>query len=232
MNMSEYWQFLRDVVIPALNQGLLVSIQLIVPSALLGLVLGVVVGSLRVYGPLSVRRVNEAYVSIFRGTPLVVQLFFWYFALPHVQIMGTRLILSPMAAAILGFTLCSAAYHSEYIRGALLSIRQGQVHAAQALGMTKLQTILSVVLPQAVRRALPGCGNEIIYLIKYSSLASIITVSDLTGIGRTIAKQTWRNIEVFAALGVYYLLLVTVATLLLRWIERRMALPGFEQAKN
>ena len=127
---------------------------------------------------------------------------------------------------------CSAAYHSEYIRGALLSIRQGQVHAAQALGMTKLQTILSVVLPQAVRRALPGCGNEIIYLIKYSSLASIITVSDLTGIGRTIAKQTWRNIEVFAALGVYYLLLVTVATLLLRWIERRMTLPGFEQARN
>ncbi len=230
--MSEYWQFLRDIVIPALNQGLWVSIQLIVPSALLGLLLGVVVGSLRVYGPLPVRRANEAYVSIFRGTPLVVQLFFWYFALPHVQIMGTRLVLSPMAAAILGFTLCSAAYHSEYIRGALLSIRQGQVHAAQALGMTKLQTILSVVLPQAVRRALPGCGNEIIYLIKYSSLASIITVSDLTGIGRTIAKQTWRNIEVFAALGVYYLLLVTVATLLLRWIERRMTLPGFEQARN
>lgn len=230
--MSEYWQFLRDFVIPALNQGLLVSIQLIAPSALLGLLLGVVVGSLRVYGPLPVRRINEAYVSIFRGTPLVVQLFFWYFALPHVQIMGMRLILSPMVAAILGFTLCSAAYHSEYIRGALLSIRQGQVHAAQALGMTKFQTILSVVLPQAVRRALPGCGNEIIYLIKYSSLASIITVSDLTGIGRTIAKQTWRNIEVFAALGVYYLLLVTVATLLLRWIERRMALPGFEQAKG
>lgn len=230
--MSEYWQFLRDIVIPALNQGLVVSIQLIVPSALLGLFLGIAIGSLRVYGPLPVRRISEAYVSIFRGTPLVVQLFFWYFALPHAQIMGARLVLSPMAAAILGFTLCSAAYHSEYIRGALLSIRQGQVHAAQALGMSKLQTILSVVLPQAVRRALPGCGNEIIYLIKYSSLASIITVSDLTGIGRTIAKQTWRNIEVFVALGLYYLLLVTVATLLLRWIERRTALPGFEQAKS
>ncbi|HDQ40496.1 MAG TPA: amino acid ABC transporter permease [Desulfonatronum sp.] len=230
--MSEYWRFLQDVVIPALNQGLWVSTLLIVPSALMGLLLGIVVGALRVYGPAPLRKVNEAYVSIFRGTPLVVQLFFWYFALPHIQIMGARLVLSPMAAAILGFSLCSAAYHSEYIRGALLSIRQGQINAAQALGMTKVQTIISVILPQALRRALPGCGNEIIYLIKYSSLASIITVSDLTGIGRTIAKQTWRNIEVFAALGIYYLLLVTVATLILRWVELRISLPGFEQAKN
>jgi polar amino acid transport system permease protein len=137
-----------------------------------------------------------------------------------------------MAAAILGFTLCSAAYHSEYVRGGLLSIRLGQLKAAQALGMTKIQTILSVVLPQALRRALPGCGNEIIYLIKYSSLASIITVSELTGLGRTIAKQTWRNIEVFVALGVYYLLLVTVATLLLHWVERRISLPGFGPGKG
>lgn len=230
--MSEYWRFLQDVVIPALNQGLWVSALLIVPSALLGLLLGILVGTMRVYGPSPMRMANEAYVSVFRGTPLVVQLFFWYFALPHIQIMGARIVLSPMAAAILGFTLCSAAYHSEYIRGALLSIRQGQIHAAQALGMTRIQTIFSVVLPQALRRALPGCGNEIIYLIKYSSLASIITVSDLTGIGRTIAKQTWRNIEVFVALGMYYLLLVTIATLLLRWIERRISLPGFEQGKR
>lgn len=230
--MIEYWRFLQDMVIPVLNQGLWVSIKLIVPSALLGLLLGIVVGSLRVYGPGPVRMVSEMYVSIFRGTPLVVQLFFWYFALPHIQIMGTRLVLSPMAAAILGFTLCSAAYHSEYVRGGLLSIRLGQLKAAQALGMTKIQTILSVVLPQALRRALPGCGNEIIYLIKYSSLASIITVSELTGIGRTIAKQTWRNIEVFVALGLYYLLLVTVATLLLHWVERRISLPGFGPGKG
>jgi polar amino acid transport system permease protein len=163
--MIEYWHFLQDMVIPVLNQGLWVSIQLIVPSALLGLLLGIVVGSLRVYGPVAVRMVSEVYVSIFRGTPLVVQLFFWYFALPHIQIMGARLVLSPMVAAILGFTLCSAAYHSEYVRGGLLSIRLGQLKAAQALGMTKIQTILSVVLPQALRRALPGCGNEIIYLL-------------------------------------------------------------------
>lgn len=230
--MSEYWRFLQEMVIPVLNQGLWVSIQLIIPSAVLGLLLGITVGSLRVYGPAAVRVFSEIYVSIFRGTPLVVQLFFWYFALPQIQIMETRIVLSPMAAAILGFTLCSAAYHSEYVRGGLLSIRLGQLKAAQALGMTKMQTILTVVLPQALRRALPGCGNEIIYLIKYSSLASIITVTELTGTGRTIAKQTWRNIEVFVALGLYYLLLVTLATLLLHWIERQITLPGFEQGNR
>ena len=98
--------------------------------------------------------------------------------------------------------------------------------------MTKTQTVLWVVLPQAMRRALPGCGNEIIYLIKYSSLASIITLNELTGVGRTIAKQTWRNIEVFVALGLYYLLLVTLATLLLHYVERKITLPGFEQRRG
>ena len=230
--MSGYWDFFLNDVAPALNQGLWVSISVIVPSALLGLALGVLVGSLRVYAPKPVRLLNEVYVSIFRGTPLVVQLFFWYFALPHLQVGDVRIILSPVSAAILGFTLCSGAYHSEYIRGALLSIRHGQIKAAQALGMTKTQTVLWVVLPQAMRRALPGCGNEIIYLIKYSSLASIITLNELTGVGRTIAKQTWRNIEVFVALGLYYLLLVTLATLLLHYVERKITLPGFEQRRG
>jgi len=230
--MIEYWSFFLHEVAPALNQGLWVSIAVILPSALLGLALGVLVGSLRVYASTPIRLLNEAYVSLFRGTPLVVQLFFWYFALPHLQIGDTRIVLSPMSAAILGFTLCSGAYHSEYIRGALLSIRHGQLNAAQALGMTRAQTVIWVVLPQALRRALPGCGNEIIYLIKYSSLASIITLNELTGIGRTIAKQTWRNIEVFVALGLYYLLLVTLATLLLQYVERKLQLPGFEQTSG
>ncbi|MCK7469967.1 MAG: amino acid ABC transporter permease [Desulfomicrobium escambiense] len=111
---------------------------------------------------------------LFRGIPLVVQLFIWYFGLPHIGIY-----LTPLLASVLGFSLCSGAYHSEYVRGALLSIKQGQMLAAQALGFTKLQMILSIILPQAIRRALPGCGNEIIYLIKYSSLAYMITCIEL-----------------------------------------------------
>lgn len=230
--MDSFLEFATTRIIPALDAGLWTSILLIIPSSLLGVAIGVTVGTARVYAPRPVVRVLEWYVSLFRGTPLVVQLYFWYFALPYVAIGDFRLILSPMWSAIVGFALCSGAYQSEYIRGGLLSIKRGQLRAAQALGMTPLTTITSVVLPQAFRRALPGCGNEIIYLIKYSSLASIITVSDLTGMGRSLAKATFRNTEVFVVVGLYYLALVTVATFVLRAVEKRLELPGFETKKD
>ncbi|MCK9239909.1 amino acid ABC transporter permease [Desulfocurvus sp.] len=230
--LEEYWLFASERVMPGLNAALLVSARLIVPSALYGALLGVITGAIRVYGPKPVRRVADAYVSLFRGTPLVVQLYFWYFALPYIRVGGFAIVLDAMQASILGFALCSAAYQSEYIRGGLLSIRSGQIKAARALGMNPMQTVLHVVLPQAVRRALPGCGNEVVYLIKYSSLASIITVNELTGTARSIAKATFRPIEAYATVAVYYLLLVTLAVWLLRWLEDRMSIPGFERPRD
>jgi polar amino acid transport system permease protein len=249
--VNDTWSFLVEQVIPGLNLGFWATVQLAVPSALLGLSVGIAVGVLRVYGPEPAKRVANGYVAFFRGTPLVVQLFCWYFGLPqitlfvesfpsvvavlntlHLAWVPRLLVLSPMGAAILGFSLCSGAYHSEYVRGGLLSIRSGQIKAAQALGMSPWQTVRHVVLPQAVRRALPGCGNEIVYLIKYSSLASVVTVNELTGMARGIAKATWRNTEVFFTVGVYYLLLVTLATFILGWVEDRLALPGFERRRE
>ena len=229
--MNGFLAFSVGRIIPALNAGLWTTLALVVPSSLLGVAIGISVGTARVYGVRPLARTLDWYVALFRGTPLVVQLYFWYFALPNIAIGSFRCILSPMWASIIGFALCSGAYQSEYIRGGLLSIKRGQLRAAQALGMTPLQIISSVVLPQAFRRALPGCGNEIIYLIKYSSLASIITVNDLTGMGRSLAKSTFRNTEVFIVVGIYYLALVTLATLLLRWLEKRLALPGFAGKK-
>ena len=229
---TAYPEFLRAELVPGLMEGLWTSIAVIVPSACLGVLIGLTAGVLRVYGPRPVRRLTEAYVSLFRGTPLVVQVFFWYFALPYISIGGHSIVLDAIPASILAFGLCSGAYQSEYIRGGLLSIKRGQIRAALALGMTTRQAVQSVVLPQAFRRALPGCGNELIYLIKYSSLASIITVSELTGTATTIAKNTWRNIEVFCTLGVYYLVLVTLATWLLHLVEDALSVPGFERHKS
>jgi len=229
---STYFEFLRAELVPGLMDGLWTSVVVIVPSALLGALIGVIAGVLRVYGPRPVQRATEAYVSLFRGTPLVVQVFFWYFALPYIKIGGVSLVLDPIEASILAFGLCSGAYQSEYIRGGLNSIKRGQIRAALALGMTTRQAVQSVVLPQAFRRALPGCGNEIIYLIKYSSLASIITVNELTGTATTIAKNSWRNIEVFCTLGAYYLVLVTLATWLLHLLEDAMSVPGFERHRS
>ena len=225
--MSDFFPFIIHKVIPGLNSGVWVSIQLIVPSALLGLLIGVVTGTLRVYGPGPVKKLCDFYVALFRGTPMVVQLYFWYFALPYTSFWGIRIVMSAITCAIVGFSLCSGAYHAEYIRGGLLSIKTGQLKAAQALGMTPFTSVKSIVLPQAFRHCFSGCCNEVIYLIKYSSLASIITINEMTGIGRGIAKATFRNVDTFLVVGIYYLLLVTLAGVLLNILEKRMEIPGF-----
>lgn len=215
-----------DSMLPALNRGLVTSIQLIIPSATLGLLFGILLGTIRVFASPWVRKLADLYTAIFRGVPLVVQLMIIYFGLPNVGIY-----FEPFAAAVLGFVLCSAAYNSEYVRGALLSIRQGQLKAAQALGFSKFQTVLWIVIPQAVRRALPGCGNEVIYLIKYSSLAYVITCIELTGEAKVLASRSFHFTEVFLVVGAYYLALVSLATWVLQRLEKRFTIPGFGQAK-
>ncbi len=218
MELSPFYQEL----ITSLNRGLLVSIGLIIPSVIGGVLIGILAGVTRTFGNRATRKIADAYAAIFRGTPLVVQLFVLYFGLPNVGIY-----MSPYVAAVVGFTLCSGAYQSEYIRGALLSIKRGQYLGAQALGFTTFQAIFWIIVPQAIRRAIHGCGNEIIYLIKYSSLAFIVTCIELTGEGKTIATEYFRFTEVFTVIGLYYLCLVTVAIFILKKIEQRLYIPGF-----
>ncbi|MDR3038175.1 MAG: amino acid ABC transporter permease, partial [Candidatus Adiutrix sp.] len=180
---------------PALFQGFKLSVALILPSAVGGLALGLAVGVIRGAGrPRFLLGPCRVYVSLFRGTPLVVQLSLCYFGLPEIGLLLKpfcqahhlpelwRLFYPPAyAASVLIFILCSGAYHSEYIRGAILSIKRGQFLAARALGFSHRQSFTAVVVPQAARLAWPGCGNELIYLIKYSSLAFIVSAKELTG---------------------------------------------------
>lgn len=216
--MSPFFQELFE----ALNRGLVMSIALILPSALGGLLVGIITGCLRAFGDTLIRKVCDTFVAVFRGTPLVVQLFILYFGFPNIGIY-----LTPYAAAVTGFILCSGAYQSEYVRGALLSVKRNQYFGAQALGLSKFQSIFWIIIPQAMRKALPGCGNEIIYLIKYSSLAYIVTVMELTGEGKTLATEYFRFTEVFAVIGLYYLALVSMAILALKKIEKAVHIPGF-----
>ena len=225
--MTEGWLYIQTEVYPALLKGFWVSLQLIAPSALLGLAIGIMVGVLRIYGNRPVMAAANTFVAIFRGIPLVVQLFIWYFGLPHIGIY-----MSPFLASVLGFSLCSGAYHSEYIRGALLSIKRGQMLAAQSLGFSKIRMIFSIILPQAIRRALPGCGNEIIYLIKYSSLAYMITCIELTGQGKILASNSFKYTEVFLMIGACYLVMTSVATIILGRVEERLRIPGFEHQRT
>jgi polar amino acid transport system permease protein len=216
--ISPFFQELLE----ALNRGLIMSMALILPSAAGGVLVGIMAGCLRAFGDTFVRKICDTYAAIFRGTPLVVQLFILYFGLPNIGIY-----LSPYTAAVTGFILCSGAYQSEYVRGALLSIKRNQYLGGQALGLTKFQSIFWIIVPQAMRKALPGCGNEVIYLIKYSSLAYIVTFMELTGEGKTLATEYFRFTEVFAVIGLYYLALVSMAVFVLKKIEKTLHIPGF-----
>jgi polar amino acid transport system permease protein len=219
--------FLLERIIPALNRGLLVTIQLVIPSMILGFAGGVALGAVRAFGRPWLRRAGDIYTAVFRGVPLIIQLFILYNALPKLDIY-----LNGFEAAVLGFIMCSAAYHSEYIRGALLSIRLGQIRAAQALGFSGLDLLLYIVIPQALRRALPGCGNEIIYLIKYSSLAYMTTCVDLTAEARNLASHTYRNQEIFLVCGIYYLTLTSLASWILHRLEKAAHIPGFGRTRK
>ena len=206
---------------PRLLASLAVTLEMIVCAVPLGLLIGIVIAISRAYGGPIFSPLAYIYQLIFRGTPLLLQLFIIYYGLPRLGI-----VLNPLTSAIIGFGLCSGAYHSEYFRGALLSIPIGQLEAARALGMGKIQTIRSIILPQMIRRAIPGCSNEITYLIKYSSLAYLVTVIDLTGQGRLIAYATFRFFDAFLIVGLIYLGLVTIANHLLQYLERKVRIPG------
>jgi len=128
--------------------------------------------------------------------------------------------------AVLGFIFYNGAYHSEYIRGAIQSIKGGQMMATEALGMSRVQAVLHIILPQALRRAIPGCSNEIIYLIKYSSLAFMVTCVELTGAGKIIASRYFEYTLVFLVVGAIYLLMVSVVTKFFGMLEKKLEIPG------
>lgn len=213
--------FIREILLPPVLEGTLVTLKLIALSIPLGLILGILIAVGRVYGNKLVSSFCAVFTLFFRGTPLLIQLFILYFGFPSIGIF-----FSPFAAAVIGFVLCSGAYHSEYIRGAIQSIKFGQMMAAEALGMTRSKAILYIILPQALRRAIPGCSNEIIYLIKYSSLAFMVTCVELTGAGKIIASRYFEYTLVFLVVGAIYLFMVSVVTKLLNMLEKKSEIPG------
>jgi polar amino acid transport system permease protein len=220
------FEFFQQILFPKLMAGSLITIELILLSLLPQIILGVLIAVGRVYGNKLVSRFCLAYVIFFRGTPLLVLLFLLYYGLPSIGIY-----LPPMVAAVTGFSLCGGAYQSEYIRGAIQSIKTGQMRAALSLGMTKTKGILYVILPQALRRAIPGIGNELTYLVKYSSLAFMVTVVELTGAGKIIAGRYFNYTYVFMVIAVIYLIMVSVVTQVQKYLEKKFRIPGIEMGK-
>lgn len=157
-----------------------------------------------------------AYVYYFRGTPLLVQIFLIYYGLPQIG-----LTLNAYTSALLSLSLNTAAYTAEIIRGGIQAVAAGEIESAHAMGLTRAQVLGRIVLPQMIGFALPAYGNEIILQIKATSLASTITLMDLTGMARTLAAETYAPLEIFCAAGVIYLVMVFSTSKLITWMERR-----------
>jgi polar amino acid transport system permease protein len=194
---------------------------LTIVSLVAGFILGISLSLGRVYGNKLVSTICIGYIEIFRGTPLLVQLFIIYFGLPTVGVT-----LSPLYSALLGLSLNSGAYQAEYLRGSIQAIPSGQMTAARTLGMTKLKAIKNVVLPQALRISIPAWSNELIYLFKYTSIASIIQVSELTKEGELIASRNFRYIEIFLIIALIYIIFTFVFTEIIDKLAKKMSIPG------
>ncbi len=218
-------------IAPSIATAVVFTIALTVAGMLLGLVLAVPLAVLRVYGG-PFRWLALAYTELIRGTPLLAQLFVWYYGLPlavwlqGVGPIGGALPEQAFWIAIFGFTINSSAYQAEYIRGALESVDTGQLTAARAIGLSKLEGIRHVVLPQTLRYAVPAWTNEFVYLAKYSSLAAFLNVPEVYYQAEQIASQTFAYTPIFGFVGLVYLGLVLSITDGMRRVERAIAIPG------
>ncbi|MFW6448695.1 MAG: amino acid ABC transporter permease, partial [Halobacteriota archaeon] len=217
---------------PMLAEGAKITVILTVAGLLLGMVIAIPLAVVRVYGPRSARWAALGYTELIRGTPILAQLFFLWFGLNlgrpllDLPLVGGPLPSEAVIVAILGFTINSSAYQSEYIRSAVTSVDPGQLTAARAVGLSKLEGIRYVVLPQGLRLAIPSWTNEFIYLIKYSSLAAFIAVPELFRMARNIGSTTFQFTEIYVVVAVFYLGLVLTSAALMTQVERRTAIPG------
>ncbi len=220
--------------LPRLASAAWLTVVITVVSMALGLLIAVPLSVARVYGNRS-KWLSLGFVELIRGTPLLAQLFVLYYALNFSQYFrgvpaNPWLPRTAVYVAVVGFTINSAAYQSEYIRSALLSVDDRQLTAARAVGLSKLDGIRHVVLPQGLRFAIPGWSNELVYLIKYSSLAAFITVPELFQVARSIASDNFDYLGVFTLVAVMYLGLVVTAAKLMGRLEDRVSIPGLGSA--
>lgn len=200
--------------LPSLFKGAFVTIQLTVLSLIIGLVLGLILALFKISDMKILKYISAIYISAFRGTPLLVQLMIIYFALPELGLKFTA-----FESAIIGLSLNEAAYIAEIFRGGIQSVPKGQTEAAKAIGMNNFQAFRRIILPQAIKIALPPMGNSAIILLKNTSLAAVITVGELMHRGELLADTTFRTLEIYTMVAVIYWLLHYPLTLLVRHLE-------------
>lgn len=212
---------------PDLAEGVVTTLYLTIVALTVGVILGLPAALARVYGPPWLRKLAVAYIELFRGTPLLVQLFVIYYGLPELGLTFDRL-----PAAFIALGMNSGAYQAEYFRGAILSISSGQMMAAQSLGMSKLKAVLFVIVPQAFRLALPSWSNEAVSLVKVTSIVYLIAVPDLMTRAKILSSRFFNPMETYLTVAVFYLAIIGVASWVLNIIEKRSRIPGLEMEQD
>lgn len=196
-------------------------------SLAFGAVLSIAAALARLYGPAPVRGLVAGYVFVFRGTPLLAQLFLLYYGVSQFAFVRESFLWpflrEPFWCAVLAFTLNTTAYGSEIVRGGLQSVPHGQVEAARACGMSGFLLYRRIVAPIALRQALPAYGNEIILMVKATSLGSLVTIMEVTGLAHKLISESFRAVEVFVCAGAIYLAINFAVTRAVRWLEFRLS---------
>ena len=213
--------------LPKLIQGATLTLELTAISVIAGLIVAIPLGIARSSKLWYVRSLPYAYIFFFRGTPLLIQLFLVYYGLGQFEAVRESVLWpylrSPFWCAVITMTLHTAAYIAEILRGAIQAIPPGEIEAARALGMSRFKTLVHIVMPRAARIGLPAYSNEVILMLKASSLASTVTLLELTGMTRTIIARTYQTVDMFLIAGLIYLVMSFVLIqgfkLLERWLR-------------
>lgn len=215
--MNFEWSVIIDSM-PALLQGAKLTLYITITGLIGGVIVGLLFGLMRAYGNTAIQAIATTYIGLVRGTPIVVQVMFIYFALP--VLVGIRV--DPMTAAITSIVVNSGAYIAEIVRGSFQSVAKGLHEAGLALGLPRWRVLTFVVGPVAFRRMTPPLGNQFIVSLKDTSLFIVIGVGELTRQGQEIMASNFRAVEVWTAVAILYLLMIGVLSLGLRIVEKRM----------
>ncbi|MEM1525984.1 MAG: amino acid ABC transporter permease [Ignisphaera sp.] len=204
-----------------LIRAFMLTLQLSLLSFILGFSGGLTLSIVRTLAPKPLEVILRLFVEIVRGTPMTVQLFFVYYALP---VIGPKL--DPFIASLIALSINSAVYQSEYLRSAMNSIPRTQWEAALSLGFAELSSMFYVVLPQSLRIAIPTLTNELIYIIKFSSIAYFVTLPELIYVAKWIGSKTFAFIEVYIIVAIFYVVVAFIIGEIMDRINRRLSIPG------
>ena len=213
--------------IPKMLAGIGITLELLVLSIVLGMILGVITLLMRLSGRWFLIWPAQAYIYFFRGTPILVQIFVIYYGLPQFELIresfAWSILREPFGCAVVALTLNSGAYVSEILRGGVLGVDQGLHDAGRSLGLRAHHRHIFVTAPIAIRIAIPAYSNEVISLLKSTALASTVTLMDMTGVARTIVAKTFAPYEIFIAAAIVYLVMTWILQRGFGRLERRMS---------